>query len=467
MKQPEVLKYLGHVADRYDLRKDMFLSTELRHAQWEDLSQRWIIETSTDVTFRARYLVTALGLLSKRNFPDIPGIDTFKGDMYHTGAWPKDADLSGKRVGIIGNGSTGVQVITDIAGKVGHLTTFQRNPQYSVPSGDGPVTAEYRSEINEHYPEIWKKARESAFAFGFEESTTPTFSVSEAEREEIFEQAWQKGGGFRFMFGTFNDITTDPKANEAACDFIKMKIRTIVKDQEKARKLLPSQMYARRPLCDGGYFEQFNRDNVDVVALKEEPITEITPTGIKTSEKDYPLDVLIFATGFDAVDGNYTRVNIKGRNGTSLKEHWQPIGPTTYLGVAVNTFPNMFMITGPNGPFSNIPPAVETHVEFISDIIEAAETKKRESSQSQSQSQSDKPSGPVIEVTQQAEADWTQMCDTMSKDSLFRKTDSWIFGANVKGKKHAVMFYFGGLANFRGKLRECENEDFKGFDIKV
>lgn len=269
------------------------------------------------------------------------------------------------------------------------------------------------------------------------------------------------------MFGTFNDITTDPKANEAACDFIKMKIRTIVKDQEKARKLLPSQMYARRPLCDGGYFEQFNRDNVDVVALKEEPITEITPTGIKTSEKEYPLDVLIFATGFDAVDGNYTRVNIKGRNGTSLKEHWQPIGPTTYLGVAVNTFPNMFMITGPNGPFSNIPPAVETHVEFISNIIEAAETKKRESSQTQPASDNSKPSGPVIEVTQQAEADWTQMCDTMSKDSLFRKTDSWIFGANVKGKKHAVMFYFGGLANFRGKLKEVADEDFRGFDIKV
>lgn len=445
----------------------MYLDTELTSARWTDSEHRWTIETSSGNTFRARYLITALGLLSKRNFPEIPGIDTFKGEMYHTGAWPPNITLKDKRVGIIGNGSTGVQVITAIGPEVGHLTSFQRNPQYSVPSGDGPVSREYRDEINAAYPEIWRKAlNESQFAFGFEESDTPTFSVSESERDEIFEQAWQKGGGFRFMFGTFNDITTNEDANIAACDFIKKKIRLIVKDPEKARKLMPTQLFARRPLCDGGYYEQFNRPNVEIVSLTETPITSITPTGIQTTAQHHDIDVLIFATGFDAVDGNYSRLSIKGRGGQTLRDHWKPIGPTTYLGVGVSNFPNMFMITGPNGPFTNIPPTVETHVEFIAKVIgETEERRKRKEGQGREGVES--ANGPVIEVTEEAEREWTRMCDEMSMGSLFRKTDSWIFGANVPGKKHAVLFYFGGLANFRKKLAEEAENEYRGFSITV
>lgn len=466
MKQPEVLAYLQHITERYDLRKDMYFETELTSAQWTDSESRWVVETSTGNTFHARYLVTALGLLSKRNFPDIPGIDTFQGEMYHTGSWPADVDLTGKRVGIIGNGSTGVQVITAIAPQVKQLVTFQRNPQYSVPSGDGPVSQEYRDEINEKYPEIWREAlNNSMFAFGFEESDIPTFSVSPEEREEIFETAWQKGGGFRFMFGTFNDITVNEDANIAACEFIKKKIRETVKDQEKARKLMPTQLFARRPLCDGGYYERFNQDNVDVVSVKETPIEEITSTGVKTSDKHYDLDVLIFATGFDAVDGNYTRLRIKGRNGTTLGEHWKPIGPTTYLGLGVSSFPNLFMITGPNGPFTNVPPNIETYVGFIGQLIGDAEQRKKE--QAGQGGPSNDSSGPVVEVTKEAEQDWTKMCDEMSSGSLFRKTESWIFGANVKGKKHAVLFYFGGLKKFRGILKDVADDGYKGFDIKV
>jgi cyclohexanone monooxygenase len=253
------------------------------------------------------------------------------------------------------------------------------------------------------------------------------------------------------MFETFSDISTDVAANNAASEFIKNKIRATIKDPEKARKLLPTQYYARRPLCDGGYYKQFNRDNVSVVSLKDTPISKITPKGIETSDgTEHEVDVIIFATGFDAVDGNYTRCQIKGRDGKSLKEHWSLRGATSYLGLSIPGFPNLFMITGPNGPFSNIPPAIETHVEFISSIIEEA---YKQSS----------PNDPVIEATSEAEDEWTELCDEMSKDSLFRKTDSWIFGANVAGKKNAVLFYFGGLGPYRKLVREVAEKGYKGY----
>lgn len=453
----------------------MSFNTELTAAQWDESSHAWLVQTSKDVTYRARYLLSALGLLSKQNFPDIAGIDSFVGEKYHTGAWPGNVDLKGKRVGVVGNGSTGVQVITEIAPHVGHLTSFQRNPQYSVPSGQRRVTQEERSQINGDYEKIWKDAKDgSLFAFGFQETGRPTFSVDEAEREKIYEEAWNTGGGFRFMFETFGDISIDEAANNSASDFIKKKIRETVKDQEKARKLMPTQLYARRPLCDSGYYEQFNRDNVDVVSLAETPIEKITPKGVLTADgKEHELDVLIFATGFDAVDGNYTRVLIKGRNGESLKDHWSSVGPTSYLGVSVPNFPNMFMVLGPNGPFSNIPPAIESQVEFISAIIASAEGHgdnvgvigSPPLAETVKNADVPKSSSPVVEATDKAEEDWTEECDKLSASSLFRKTDSWIFGSNVPGKKHAVMFYFAGISAYRKVLREVIEGGWKGFSI--
>lgn len=348
VKQPEVLKYLEHVVERHDLRKYMQFNTELESADWSDDKGRWTVQTSTGDTFTARYLVTALGLLSKTNYPDWPGIDSFKGEMYHTGKFPKSYDFSSKRVGVIGCGSTGVQCVTELGkpGKVKELVCFQRSPQYSVPSGDGPVSSEYRQSINSRYDDIWKQVKNSVVGFGFEESKIPTMSVSPEERERIFQEAWDKGNGFRFMFWTFCDLTYNKEANEAACAFIRSKIAETVKDPEKRRKLTPHDYYARRPLCDGGYYQVFNNDHIDIVDMKETPVTEITPTGIKTSDGAlHELDVIIWATGFDAVDGNYTRVKIRGRNGESLKDHWAD-GPTSYLGVCVPNFPNMFMITG-------------------------------------------------------------------------------------------------------------------------
>ncbi|KAJ9653510.1 hypothetical protein H2198_007292 [Neophaeococcomyces mojaviensis] len=456
LKQPQALAYLEHVVERHNLRPHMQFETELIGAQYNSERNIWEITTSTNEIFTCHYLVTALGLLSKQNWPNIPGLKSFKGELYHTGAWPKSHSFSNKRVAVIGNGSTGVQVMTAIAKDVGHMTSFQRSPQYSVPSGDGPVSESYRAQINDNYDAIWDQVRNSAVAFGFEESTVPAMSVSPEERRAKFQEAWDKGNGFRFMFWTFSDITTSEEANREACEFIKSKIAETIKDPEKARKLMPTEFYARRPLCDAGYYEQFNRENVDIVDLREEPIVEVTEKGIKTSEREYEFDVIVLATGFDAVDGNYTRVAIRGRDGESLKDHWSEAGPESYLGVAVSNFPNLLMITGPNGPFTNIPPTLETHVEFISDLIANAEKRNPKND-------GQVVKGAVVEATRDAEKGWTDVCNQMSEGSLFHKSPSWIFGANVPGKKYSSLFFFGGLKEYRRRLKEVVDGGYVGF----
>ena len=484
----EILAYLRHVVEKYDLRKHFQFKTELLSAKWNEDERRWFVTLSTNEVFKVKYLVTGLGLLSKTNFPKIHNLDKFQGELYHTARWPENVSLKGKRVGVIGNGSTGVQLITAIAkaDEVKQLLSFQRNPQYSVPAGNGPVSASHRKHLNDTYEEIWDQAKNSLFAYGFEETKRPTFSVTPTERQEIFEDAWEKGNGFRFMFWTFGDITTNEDANKEAADFIRNKIRQTVKDPEKARKLCPTEFYARRPLCDTGYYEQFNRDNVDIVDIKSDPITELTPEGIKTSDgKIYELDVLICATGFDAVDGSYTRIAIEGRNGETLKDHWSATGPTSYLGISVPNFPNLFMITGPNGPFSNLPPAIECHVEIISDLIATAEKKSPKLIKAadvvdgingktltnghgangvNGHKTNGMPVNDIIEAEPQAEQYWTDLCDEMSSKSLFRRIESsWIFGANVAGKKTTSMFFFGGLGPYMKAVRSILDDDLKGF----
>ncbi|KAK3648729.1 hypothetical protein LTR56_001002 [Elasticomyces elasticus] len=457
VKQPEVLAYLEHVVKRHDLRKHMRFNTEMRSANWTEEDQQWHVTTSGDNTITAKYLITGLGLLSAKNLPDIPGIDVFKGDLHHTAAWPKDFSVKGKRVGVIGCGSTGVQVITEIGRHVQTLTCFQRHPQYSVPSGDQKITAEYRAWIDEHWDEIFHRVRHSITAFGFKESETSFHDATPEEREAVFEENWNLGNGFRFMFGTYNDIATDPEANEAACEFIRRKIDRIVKDPEKARKLKPHDVYARRPLCDGNasngekYFEQFNRPNVDIVDLKETPIERLEAGGLRTSDGAlHELDVLIFATGFDAVEGNYTRLLIHGRDGVSLKDAWDESGPTSYLGVSMPGFPNLFMLNAPKGAFTNQPPAIEVQVEFVAGIIAKAEKVGGAS--------------PVVEPTYEAEKEYSALCEELAKDSLFWKAqDNWIFGANIIGKKRTLRFFFGGMQAYREKLDECAANGYAGF----
>ena len=433
VRQPEILEYLNGVVDRYDLRDHIALQTAMTDASFDEVAGIWTVHTDRGVTFESRFLVNGLGLLSATNVPDFPGMNDFEGRLVHTGAWPEDLDLTGKRVGVIGNGSTGNQVITATAPIAGHLTSFQRTPQYSVPAGNRELPPEELQSHRDDFDATWDQVRNSSVAMGFVESERETFSVSAEERERIFEAAWQNGGGFRFMFETFCDIATDEAANEEAASFIRRKIAQIVKDPETRRKLTPTDLYARRPLCDSGYYDTFNRPNVSMVSLKETPITHVTEKGIVTADGTlHELDVLILATGFDAVDGNYTRVHISGRDGKSLRDHWSD-GPTSYLGVATTGFPNMFMILGPNGPFTNLPPTIETQVEWIAEAI-------RHSSGSD---------GRWLDVRPEIETAWTETCSDIAHQTLFPRAASWIFGANIPGKKRTVMFYLGGMKEFR------------------
>lgn len=446
--QPDILAYLEEVVRRHDLAKDIQLDSEITQIVLDESTDTWTVTTAAGESFTARYVVTALGLLAATNIPDIPGIDTFRGRLAHTAEWPDDLSIEGKRVGVIGTGSTGTQFIVAASKTAGKLTVFQRSPQYSVPSGNGPVEPGEVEDYKARYDEIWQQVRGSKVAFGFEESTTSASAVSAEERERVFQEAWERGNGFYFMFGTFDDLATDPESNEAAAEFIRRKIAEIVRDPETARKLTPTQPYAKRPLCNHGYYEVYNQENVELVSIKENPIVEITPEGVRTQDGVvHELDVLVFATGFDAVDGNYRRMNLVGRGGVTADEHWDE-APTSYLGVATTGFPNLFMVLGPNGPFTNLVPSIEVQVEFITTLIETAESQEA-----------------VVETTQDVEDDWSATCKEIADATVFPKTDSWIFGANIPGKKNSVLFYMAGIGAYRGVLADVAANDLKGFTL--
>lgn len=462
--QKEILAYLRHVVKKNDLRKYMQFNIEMISAEWDEGIERWRVRTSTGKTVVARYLVNSLGLLSKVNYPDIPGISSFKGKLVHTANWEENLELENKRVGIIGSGSTGIQVMTAIAPIVGHLKSFQRHPQYSVPSGQGPIAPGYREEINANYDKIYQGVWSSSVGFGVPESTRKTMEASPEERRRLFQQAWDQGNGFRFMFSAFGDLTTDEDANEEACKFVRSKIDEIVKDPRKAKILKPTEPYARRPLCDTGYYEIFNRDNVDVIDLKATPIEEIVPQGIRTSDGTvHDLDVLIFATGFNAIEGSYNRVRFVGRGGETLRKHWEN-GPTAYGSIACAGFPNMFLISGPQGPFANFPPVIESETNFAMSCIEYAEKNiaaVRKNGVVANGSSSKNPT--IMEVSREAEREWIDLCDRLVEGSLFKKTATWIFGTNVAGRKASTNFYFGGLNKYLAWVGDVVGNNFAGF----
>lgn len=436
--QPRIRDYLNEVVDRFELRDHITFMTSMTSAHFDDESDRWTVRTDRGITFTCRYLITTIGHLSKTNIPDFPGLQDFEGRVVHTGAWPEDLNLTGKKVAVIGNGSTGNQVITATAPIAGHLTSFQRTPQYSVPAGNRRLTSEQQQHYRDNYDKTWNQVWNSAVAMGVNESTVETFSVSAEERERIFQEAWDEGGGFRFMFETFSDLTSNFEANEEACKFIRSKIHEIVEDPEIARKLTPSEPYARRPLCDSGYYQTFNRPNVTLVSIKENPIERFVEKGIVTADGVlHETDVVVFATGFEAIDGSYLRIDIRGKGGVQLKEHWKD-GAHGYLGVMTNGFPNMFMIHGPNGPFANCPPLTETEGDWIADVIRFLNDA----------------GDAVIEPRASVEADWIERCADLAKDTVFTSVKSWIFGTNIDGKPPAVLFYLGGLNDYRNIIAE-------------
>ncbi|KAJ5972401.1 uncharacterized protein N7479_002319 [Penicillium vulpinum] len=454
LRQPEILEYLRHFAKRHDLRKYMEFNVEMQSAVWKEESHVWEIKLSTGQTFRARYFIPAMGSLSKPNLPDIPGISMFKGIAAHTSHWPNDLDMTNKRVGVLGCGASGVQIITKIAPYVESLTAFIRHPQYTLPNNDRMVTPEYRAWVNENYDTIWKQLQNSLIGFGYVESNRPLFSVDPARLQQLLEDLWNNGNGMRFMVEHFCDITTNEKANEVVCDFLRKKIYETVKDPKKAAKLIPNEICARRPISNDGYYETYNRDNVSIVDLKETPIAEIIPEGVRTEDGTvHKLDVLVLATGFDAVEGNLVRVNIVGRDGRELKDVWAT-GPKTYLGSFVAEFPNMFIVNGPKGAFGNVVPAVEASVEFITHAIQRAEEARERHG-----------SHAIVEATQESADEWDQVCEDAAKGSLFNKLKtSWFTGGNIPGKAVGVRAYFGGLGSYRAIGTSATKDTWKGFE---
>lgn len=453
--QPEILKYLNHVVDKHDLRPSMQFNTSMENATWDADRNVWRVECDTGDVFVVRYLVTAMGSLSEAHIPYIKGINTFAGRLIHTQDWPKNLDLTGKKVGVIGSGSSGVQLMTAIAPQVNRLVSFQRSPQHSVPSGQGPVSAEYRKNINENYDKIYEGVWQSVAGFGVAESTRPMSSYPPKNRREIFEFLWNQGNAFQFNLSRFNDITTNEETNRETCRFIEEKIAQIVKDPKKAKALTPNTPYYRRPLCDTGYYYIFNRDNVDIVNLQDTPIESIVPEGVRTKDETvYQLDVLVLATGFDAIEGSYSRTKITGRDGQTISEHWRD-GPSSYAGVSIPGFPNMFLVSGPQGPRSNTVTVVEVEVNFIMQLINRAKdiTKK---------SNDKKP--VLIEVKPEAESNWREICDKAADTSMLKKApNSWIFGTNIPGRKPVVTFYFPGLKGWLNNAKREADHDFPSY----
>lgn len=448
--QEEIRQYLNHVADRFDLRKDIRLGDRVVSARFDDAQTLWHVTTEAGKQYEAQFLITGVGCLSSANVPDIPGLDDFKGDWYHTGSWPHEGvDFTGKRVGQIGTGSTGIQSAPVIAETAKHLTVFQRTANYSIPARNAPLSEDFKRYTKNHSDEIHETMLASPNGHPFLIEDRPVASVSPDKQQEIYEAAWEKGG-LRFR-SVFKDLLTSKPANDTAAEFIKTKIREIVKDPDTAALLstIDHPFATKRPPIDSHYFETFNRDNVSLVDIKTSPITRITPTGIETTAGQHDLDIIVFATGFDAISGPLLAMDIRGKKGVTLKETWAE-GPKTYLGLQVAGFPNLFTVTGPGSPsvLTNMPVAIEQHVEWITACID----KLRKSGKSR------------IETTPEAAEKWVEETNAAANATLLPQANSsWYLGANVPGKPRVFMPYAGGMAHYRKRCNEVAADGYKGF----
>lgn len=447
---PEILRYLGRVAEKFDLRRDMRFGCRVVAARYDEGANRWRVETDAGERYAATYLVAAVGCLSAANVPDIPGLRDFAGQWFHTGRWPHEGvDLAGKRVGQIGTGSTGIQAAPVIAQAAAHLTVFQRTATYSVPARNAPLTPEFNRWVRANHAEIRAVAESTPNGHAFRISNRNVADVTPEERQAIYEAAWEKGG-LQFR-ATFRDLLVDQAANDTACEFIKGRIRAIVRDPETARALADvDHPYAtKRPPIDSGYYETFNRDNVTLVDLRADPIECITPRGIRTRSKEHELDVIVFATGYDAMTGALLAIDIRGREGRSLREDWRA-GPHTYLGLQVPGYPNFFTITGPGSPsvLTNMPVAIEQHVEWITDCIAHLRRNGID----------------AIEPDPAAVRRWDAHVEEAANATLLSKAKhSWYYGANVPGKPRVFMPYAGGLARYRAICADVAAKGYEGF----
>jgi cation diffusion facilitator CzcD-associated flavoprotein CzcO len=453
-EQPEILRYLNFVADRYDLRRDIRFNTRVVRADYDAAANLWRVQTEAGERYSARFLITAVGCLSTANVPNFPGLEQFKGDWYHTGQWPHEGvDFTGKRVGMIGTGSTGIQAAPVIAKTAAHLTVFQRTANYSVPARNEPLTPEFKRWIKEHADEIRSLTHETQNGQSFRIDTRKALETPPEEREKIYEAAWERGGlQFRAVF---EDMMSSKAANDTAADFVRRKIRSIVKDQATAAILsdIDHPYAGKRPPIDTDYFETFNRPNVSLVDVKAAPIECITPDGIRTAAAEYPLDIIVFATGFDAMTGPLMAMNIHGRDGEALRESWNA-GPRNYLGLQVSGFPNLFMITGPGSPsvLCNMPVAIEQHADWITDCIAHMRANGLDR----------------IEAQPEAVDNWIEKVNEAAAATLLSTVPhSWYLGGNVPGKPRVFMPYAGGMANYRRICDDVAAAGYPGFEMSA
>ena len=451
--QPELLRYAIHVADRFDLRRDAKFDTRVISAGFDEETNLWTLRTDNGDVASAPYCIMATGSLSTPYKPPFPGIEDFRGEWYHTGAWPhEEVDFSGKRVGIIGTGSTGIQAIPVVAAEAGHLTVFQRTPQYTTPARNRPMAPGEQRQFNAHRTEWHDEVRNTFSAMtGFPMPTRTIHEDTPEERRTYLERRWEQGGMPQAMLAAYKDVGVDVEANTAVADFVRGKIRDIVKDPDVAGRLCPPKdlpIGSKRPPIDTDYYETFNRDNVALVDIKRAPIERVTAGGIKTANAEYELDAIIFATGFDAMTGSLLAIDIRTSHGASLKDAWSD-GPDTYLGLMVAGLPNLFMINGPGSPSvkANMIITIEHHADWILDLIDhlAAEDFNR------------------VEATERAQTDWVEHAREVAEATLMPVADSWYVGANVPGKKRVYMPYFGGFDRYRKLCDEIADDGYRGF----
>ena len=447
--QPELLEYVEHVLGRFDLLRDIQFNTRVTATHFDEASRRWRVTTAMGEWFETRYLIMATGCLSVPQTPKLPGLESFTGPVYNTGNWPHEpVDFAGLRVGVVGTGSSGIQSIPVIAQQATQVTVFQRTPNYSVPAQNAPLTPEREREVKANYLTLRQRNAESRVGYVVPAYPYSALEASPEEREEVYEERWQRGGlGFA---GAYTDLLTSREANETAAEFLRQKIRGIVHDPDTAEALSPRTypIGTKRICVDTDYYATYNLPHVRLVDLRRDPITEVTADGIRTAEDAFPLDCLVFATGFDAMTGALSRIDIRGRDGRALRDLWAA-GPRSYLGIAVAGFPNMFTITGPGSPsvLSNMMVSIEQHVEWITAFLAAQEAE----------------GFSTFEAEHTAQDAWVVHVNDVAAATLMPQANSWYMGANIPGKPQIFMPYAGGVGHYRNLCADIATRGYPGF----
>jgi cyclohexanone monooxygenase len=451
--QPEILRYINHVADRFELRREIEFNTRVKAAVFDSRTNTWTVTTDKGKTATARFCIMATGNLSTPRRPNYPGLERFKGKWYHTGLWPHDGvDFAGLRVGVIGTGSSGVQSIPIIAKQAKHLTVFQRTANFSLPARNAPMDPDREAAHKAEYPLRRRAAFDTPFGIaGYPPPACSALDASEAERLRAYEAKWMQGGSISFLY-SFTDLLLSKEANETASEFVRRKIRATVKDPRTAELLCPDDhpIGTKRLILDTDYYETYNRDNVTLVDIRSKPIREITPTGLSTADADYALDAIVFATGFDAMTGAMKEIDIHTDAGLSIQQKWEH-GPRTYLGIMIAGFPNLFMITGPQSPGvkSQMILSCEQHVDWIADCVQHLRAH----------------GFSRIEAEQDAEDAWVQHNNDVANRTLYPLANSWYVGANIPGKPRVFMPYVGGVAAYKKRCDEVAANGYQGFRL--